>query len=495
MILEKPDKSGPNLDSVSVLDEHGSRKYVYPADVKGRWSRVKPWVYTVLIAIYAALPFVHIGGHPAVHIDLPNRHFYLFGATYNSQDFYLAFFVVAGIGFSLIVIAALWGRLWCGWACPQTVFLDGVFRRIERWIEGPAAKRRRLADGPLTLEKLWKGTLKHAIYLALSVTIAHVFLAYFTSVETLAAMIEDGPSGHMGTFMWAAIFTAIIYGNFWWFREQLCIVICPYGRLQSVLQDRDTINVQYDHVRGEPRGKVRAKEEDPSVGDCIDCGRCIAVCPTQIDIRSGPQLECIGCAYCIDACDDMMAKVGRPPGLIRYDSLAGVEEGQRRSYKRPRVIAYAVVGIILFTVAGIVMSKNDTFETNMIRVQGAPYQLTETTIENTFRIHVVNKRNGLTTFTVKPSAEFADDIFIPQSEVELKTFEGREIPVVVKLPLDRYKHGMKVHIIVTDTTSGESEDVGVEVLGPRRPVRKHKKPAHDGDEHGGEHERHGEETR
>lgn len=484
MILDKPDKSVPNLDSVSVLDERGSRQYVYPADAKGRWSRLKPWVYTILVAVYVALPFVHIGGHPAVHIDLPDRRFYLFGATYNSQDFYLAFFVVTGIGFALIVVAALWGRLWCGWACPQTVFLDGVFRRIERWIEGPASKRRRLADGPLTGEKFMKGALKHVIYLTLSVVIAHVFLAYFTSVDTLGAMIEDGPAGHMGTFMWAAIFTAIIYGNFWWFREQLCIVICPYGRLQSVLQDRDTINVQYDHVRGEPRGKVKAKEADPTVGDCVDCGRCIAVCPTQIDIRSGPQLECIGCAYCIDACDDIMAKVGRPAGLIRYDSLAAIEDGKRRSYKRPRVIAYAIAGLILVVVSTIVMSRNDTFEVNVLRIQGAPYTLTDTTLENTFRVHVVNKRNGHTLFKLAPGEGFADVLFLPQTDVELDTFQGRELPVFAKVPLERYKHGMEVHLTVTDTSTGEVSDIAVAVLGPRRPVRKEK--AHEDDEHHGD---------
>lgn len=483
MILDKPDKTVPNLDSMSVLDERGSRRYVYPADAKGRWSRLKPWVYTIFVAVYLALPFVHIGGHPAVHIDIPDRRFFLFGATYNSQDFYLAFFVLTGIGFTLIAVAALWGRVWCGWACPQTVFLDGVFRRIERWIEGPASRRMRLADGPLTAEKLLKGGLKHAIYLALSVVIAHVFLAYFTSIDQLGAMIEEGPSAHMGTFMWAAMFTAIIYGNFWWFREQLCIVICPYGRLQSVLQDRDTINVQYDYVRGEPRGKVRAKEADPTVGDCVDCGRCIAVCPTRIDIRSGPQLECIGCAYCIDACDDIMTKVGRPTGLIRYDSLAAIEDGQRRTYKRPRVIGYAIVGLILVVVAAVVMSRNNTFEVNVLRVQGAPYALTDATLENAFRVHVVNKRSGRTLFKIAPAEGSADLLFVAQTDVELDTFEGREVPVFAKVPLERYKHGMEVHLTVTDTSSGESRDVEVAILGPRRPVRKAKDDDHRDDEH------------
>ena len=470
MQFEKADKSGPNLDSLSVLDERGSRKYVYPADAKGRWSRLKPKIYAILIAIYVTLPFVPVGGHPAVHIDFINRHFYLFGATYNAQDFYLMFFVLLGIGFALIVIAGMWGRLFCGWACPQTVFLDGVFRRIERWIEGPAAKRRRLADGPWTREKILKRLLKHGIYFVIATTIAHVFLAYFISVDRLTAMISHGPAEHPSTFGWVVGITVVVYGNFWWFREQLCIVICPYGRLQSVLQDKDTINIQYDHRRGEPRGKAKAKDKSEAVGDCIDCNRCVVVCPTGIDIRNGHQLECIGCAYCVDACDEVMDKVGRPKGLIRYDSQAGIE-GEKRRFWRPRVYFYAVIGVVILVAATIVMSRNDTFEVNFIRVQGAPFTLSDATIENSFRLHVVNKRAAQATFKVEPVAADRDLIFLPQSEISLDTFQGHELPVFVKIPLDRYKHGMHVHLVVTDSASGESEEVPVEVLGPRRPVR------------------------
>jgi len=456
--------AAPNLDSVSVLDERGSRRYVYPADARGRWSRLKPWVYSLLIGVYVALPFVHVGGRPAVLIDIPGRRFFLFGATFNAQDFYLMFFVLTGIGFALIVVAALWGRVWCGWGCPQTVFLDGVFRRVERWIEGPAATRRRLADGPWTGEKIARKTLKHVIYLALSVAIAHVFLAYFASADGLAAMISEGPAEHMGTFIWAVAITAVVYGNFWWFREQLCIVICPYGRLQSALQDQDTVNVQYDFRRGEPRGKLKT----PGAADCVDCGRCIAVCPTRIDIRDGPQLECIGCAYCIDACDEIMDKVGRPRGLIRYDSLRGVEEGRRRFW-RPRVAFYAGMGLLGLLVAALAMSRSAPFEANLLRLEGAPFAIHEEVLENRVRVHVVNKRAEITTFTIAAEEPWAEHVLLPQREVTLATFQGHDLPVIFRVPRERYVPKMSIALEVTDSASGESATVKVPILGPRRP--------------------------
>ncbi len=472
----EPKKDGkPNLDTVSVLDEKGSRKYVYPADARGKWSRIKPFVYAVLIAVYVSLPFIEVGGNPAVWIDLPKRHFYLFGATFNAQDFYMMFFVLTGIGFTLIVAAAVFGRVWCGWACPQTVFLDGVFRRIERWIEGPAEKRRRLANGPWTSEKIAKRILKHAIYLILAIVIAHTFLAYFSSAEGLGAMITEGPGAHPVTFGWAVALSAIIYGNFWWFREQLCIVICPYGRLQSVLQDADTINVTYDARRGEPRGKLKAKEADPTLGDCIDCGRCIAVCPTGIDIRNGHQLECIGCSYCIDACDEIMTKVGRPTGLIRYDSERAVTEGRRRFW-RPRIFFYAFMGLAGLTVATIVISSNDVFEAEVLRGGGTTFTLLDDAVVNNLRIHVVNKHNAPTTFTLTVPEEGRRFITLPQPSVTLERFEDHDMPVLVKIPFEDYRRDMPLPLRIDDSHSGTHRMLELKILGPTRPM-KPKNPA------------------
>ncbi|MFO0750998.1 MAG: cytochrome c oxidase accessory protein CcoG [Myxococcota bacterium] len=458
----------PDLDSLSVLDQQGHRRYVYPADVKGRWSRLKPWVYALLIGIYVSLPFITIGGQPAVWIDIPRRHFYLFGSTFNAQDFYLAFFFFTGIGFTLIVVAGLFGRAWCGWACPQTVFLDGVFRRIERLIEGPANERAKLAAGPMTTEKFVKKLSKHLIYFILAAAIAHVFLAYFASTDQLGKMIVEGPGEHPGTFAWAASLTAIMYGNFWWFREQLCIVICPYGRLQSALQDRDTINVVYDTTRGEPRGKAKEKELK-GLGDCVDCMRCVAVCPTRIDIRNGHQLECIGCAYCIDACDDVMVKLGRPKGLIRYDSQRMVEDGVRRFW-RPRVFFYMFMGLLGLAVATFVISKNDAFEAELFRTSGTPFKVTPEGVENDLRVHVVNKHNGPADFRIEPDAASAPYVLLPQREVHLDTFADHDLPIVARIPAKEWKRGIVLHLEVIDSLEAEHKVLNIEVLGPNRMV-------------------------
>jgi len=479
----------PNLDTLSVLDDHGSRRYVYPADARGKFSRLKPFVYTLLIGIYLALPFLEIAGRPAVLIDISQRRFFFFGLTLNAQDFWLAFFVLTGIGFTLIVLAALFGRVWCGWACPQTVFLDGLFRRLERLIEGNAETRRRLANGPMTVEKLVKKGTKHTLYLGLSFVIAHVFLAYFVGSAQLGHMITDGPGDHMSTFIPALIMMAIIYGNFWWFREQLCIIICPYGRLQSVLQDKDTINVIYDNVRGEPRGKFKkgqdneggnaspggkvdfpilnARINESAKGDCIDCGRCIAVCPTGIDIRNGNQLECIGCAYCIDACDEVMVKVDRPKGLIRYDSLRGVEEKTRRFW-RPRVFFYAFMGTVGFVVAALLMLGNDAFEANLLRAKATPFVIDADSIQNSASLHIINKSPEAATFTIKAEAGSERFLATPSASVEIDPFEGRDLPLVIKVPRSDYQAGMVLHVIVSTSFTDEVKRVPVQVLGPRR---------------------------
>jgi len=465
-----------------MLDDQGSRRYVYPADVRGQWSRLKPFVEVALIAIYVSLPLIQIGGHPAIWIDLPERHFYLFGATFNAQDFYLAFFAVSGIGFFLIVLAGLFGRIWCGWACPQTVFLGGVFRRVERWIEGPAERRRKLASAPMSPGKFWLKLTKHVIYFVLSAAIAHVFLAYFASAAQLGKMITEGPGEHPGTFAWAVVMTAVSYGNFWWFREQLCIVVCPYGRLQSVLQDKDTINVIYDHKRGEPRGKAKAKDaglpataargDTTARGDCVDCGRCIAVCPTRIDIRQGLQLECIGCGLCADACDEVMVKLARAPGLIRHDSLRMVEEGRRRFW-RPRVFFYIFMGLVGLTVATVLIARNDDFEAEVLRASGTPFTITATGVDNQVRVHVVNKAGETAVFHLHPNANAVDYVTLPQPFIMLAPFADHDLPVVVHIPTAEWKKGITLDLEVTSTASPEVKHITIDVLGPNRLAHSH----------------------
>ena len=290
----RTDRRRPDLDSVYTINPDGSRNFMHPADVHGKWQVVKNIVYTVLLVVYLIMPWIKIGGYPAVHFDVPGRTAHLFGTTFTNQDFHLMFFLLLGFGLSMFLITSLWGRVWCGFACPQTVFLEGVFRRIERWIEGPRIQRVRRNLGPLTGAKLWRKLLKHAVFLGLSYAFAHAFIAYFLPARELLEVIGSHPREHMGAFIWGIAWTAVLYFDYSWFREQTCLIICPYGRLQSTLIDYDTIVIGYDGQRGEPRHKGVDKG-----GDCIDCRRCIDVCPTGIDIRNGMQLECIACSNCI----------------------------------------------------------------------------------------------------------------------------------------------------------------------------------------------------
>ena len=438
-------KSLPVLkDQTSALRADGGRNFVIPADVSGRFNRLRRVVFVALIAIYAALPWIHVGGHPAVFIDIQHRAFYLFGATFNAQDFWLAFFVVSGIGFSLIVVAALFGRIWCGYACPQTVFLDGVFRRIERLIEGPRGVRLKRDQAGVTWARIWRKLLKHATFLLLAFVVAHIFLSYFVSLPALFDMVRASPSEHPEAFGWAFATTAVMYVNFSWFREQLCIVICPYGRLQSVLSDTDTLVIGYDSKRGEPRGK--AKAEKPH-GDCVDCGRCVVVCPTGIDIRNGLQLDCIGCAACVDACDEVMDRLKRPRGLVRYDSHNGLM-GQVKRFLRPRAYLYMLLGAVGLVVASFSMSRHVSFEANLLRLPGAPYVLEDDEVRNALELHLVNKRGEPTTFKLTPAPGQALRYVISQPSVKLEALASQRIPVFVFGPNDHVTRG--VRLIVDD---------------------------------------------
>jgi cytochrome c oxidase accessory protein FixG len=419
----------------------GRRAAIPPADVDGRWTRRRHRVFWLLIAIYVALPWIPIGGHPAVFLDLERRHFYLFGLAFNAQDTWLLLFLLAGAGFALLVATAVLGRVWCGWACPQTVFLDGVYRRIERWIEGPGLVRIRLRRARWDAGKLRKAIVKQLAFAAVSLVVAHVFLSYFVSLPRLWAMVLAGPAAHPHAFGWALGVTLAVHGNYAWFREQLCVVVCPYGRLQSVLIDADSLIVGYDERRGEPRGK-RAQ---PGAADCVDCRRCVAVCPTGIDIRNGLQLDCIACAQCVDACDDIMGKLGRPAGLIRYDSLNGLR-GARRRLMRPRLVAYGVAGLVLVAAAALGARSHEPFEANLLRQRGAPYTLDAAAVQNAFELHLVNKRHARVVFELEPQPLAGAELVLAVHRVELGPLEHRTVPFFVRLERAAWRPGQRAAI-------------------------------------------------
>lgn len=448
-------------EPASSLRADGSRNYVHPADVHGRFTTIRNVVFVVLIAIYVILPFVKVGGHPAVFLDIANRQFFLFGGVFNAQDFWLVFFLLSGVGLALLIVTAVKGRLWCGYACPHTVFLEGVFRRVERWIEGPRATRIRRNAGAMSFDKLWRKALKHAIYVVLALLLSHVFVSYFVSLPSLLDMVQRNPAEHPTAFAWVIVMSAILYFNFSWFREQLCLIICPYGRLQSTMTDRDTIVIGYDTNRGEPRGKAT----DPDTGDCIDCKRCVVVCPTGIDIRNGLQMECVGCAACVDACDEIMDKVGTPRGLVRYDSLNGLE-GRPKHRARPRLYFYGGIAALWAVGTVFAFAQSSKFEANVLRHEGAPFSVVDGQVRNSLRVHLVNKTGETETFSIQalPPEDDAPTIetVIPRAEVTLDSLGSTYIPILAMLPLEDMRPGLRVRLRIS--IEGSSDDKSSRVV-------------------------------
>jgi cytochrome c oxidase accessory protein FixG len=440
--MPRPD--GPTLDKLAILDEQGHRKTVHPADVFGpRLSRRRVVAY-FLMGLFLTLPWVRMGGEPVIKLDIPRRSFHLFGHVFNGQDGFLLFFVLTGIGFTLISVSAMFGRLWCGWACPQTVWLEGLYRRIERAIDGPANERRALEDAPWSAKKVGKRTAKWGLWLAVSLFLGHTFVAYFVGAYELVGYLTEGPAEHMGAFVGAMGLTAAMMFDMAWFREQTCIVLCPYGRLQSVLTDEDTLVIGYDTNRGEPRGKA----SDPNNGACVDCRRCVQVCPTGIDIRNGLQLDCIGCGQCADACDTVMVKIGRKKGLVRTDSLRGLRDEKRR-FLRPRLVGYAVAGVVGVVVSTTALYTRVPVEANVLRLPGAPYALDATgAVTNPMMLHLVNKTGDRLPVHVRVDGPSALTSTLPPV-VELEPEEQRSLPVVLRAPAGAIAPGTEITIEVT----------------------------------------------
>lgn len=445
------------------IREDGTRNWVYPADVHGRFLRARRIVFAVLVAIWATLPFLEMRGHPVMMLDVMQRRFFILGATFGAQDAWLLLFVLSAIGLALVVATALWGRVWCGWACPQTVFLEGFFRPIERVIEGNREARMRLDKAPWTGRKVAKKVLKHALFVLTAALVAHIFVGYFVTPWKLWAMIGEGPARHPEAFGWAAALTAIFYGNFARFREQTCVGVCPYGRLQSVLVDQDTVVVGYDALRGEPRGKVslRAEGSEKATGDCVDCKRCVVVCPTGIDIRNGLQPDCISCTQCIDACDDIMIKLERPIGLIRNDSTRVLQGGGPR-VARMRLYLYAAVAVLWVIAAVFAFRGHTSFEAGIARVGATPFVLEGNTVKNAFTVHLVNKRGDATTLTVSARGDGVT-FTIPIARVELAGFGASTVPVVASMPRGKLSLPIVIEVRALD---GDHRSVNAVVLGP-----------------------------
>ncbi len=385
----------PSLESVATINEDGSRRFIHPTEVRGRFARWRAFFAVALTATYVALPWIRINDNPALFLDVAHRQFHYFGLTFLGQDVWIAFFVLSGLGFCLFYVTALLGRVWCGWACPQTVFLD-IARRIDRLCEGDAATRRKLHRTPSSFGKTVRRFAKHALYALFALLLAHVLLSYFISLPRLYAMMQHAPGENWGSFAFVFLVAGALWFDLAWFREQFCIVLCPYGRLQSALIDSDSLVVGYDTHRGEPRGK----KGTAGAGDCVDCLRCVQVCPTGIDIRQGLQMECIGCTACIDACDSVMTKLQRPTGLIRYDSRHGFE-GKPTRWLRPRILLYTGLALLGAAALTAATSTLKSAAVGLTRVTGIPYIVEGGVVRNQFLVRLLNKRNAPVTFQIE----------------------------------------------------------------------------------------------
>ncbi|MCO5724963.1 cytochrome c oxidase accessory protein CcoG [Robiginitalea marina] len=413
-------------DSIGTISEEGKRAWVYPKKPGGRFYTYRKWVSYALLAFLLAAPFIKVGGNQFLMFNVLERRFNIFGFPFWPQDFHLFVIsmIIGVIGIALFTVA--FGRIFCGWMCPQTIFMEMVFRRIEFWIDGDRGAQMRLARQPWNAEKIRKRVLKWSVFFVISFAIANVFLAYLIGSDRLFQYVTEGPAAHLSTLVALLIFTGVFYFVFAWFREQVCIIACPYGRMQGVLLDDKSIVVAYDYKRGEGeqgRKKFRKGEDRAALGygDCIDCLQCVHVCPTGIDIRNGTQLECVNCTACIDECDTIMEKVGLPKGLIRYASEAEIAEKSKFRFT-PRMKGYAAVLFILTGVlVGMLFLRNEV-EATILRLPGQLYERKDNNvISNVYTFKLINK----TTRTI-PDIHFK--LLSHPGEITFVRGDGFEVP-------------------------------------------------------------------
>jgi cytochrome c oxidase accessory protein FixG len=387
-------------DRIATVDAKGKRKWVYPQKPKGRFYRYRTWMSWFFFVLFFSLPFIQINDRPLFLFDVTKARFILFGKIFWPHDFFIFGITMITFIVFIVLFTAAFGRLFCGWVCPQTIFLEMLFRKIEYFIEGDAPAQKLLKKEPWTFDKTRKKLTKHIIFYLLSFVIANFFLSYIIGMKELWKIISEPPSQHMAGLFSIAIFSGVFYSVYAFFREQACTVVCPYGRLQGVLLDRNSMIVAYDYKRGEPRGKF-SKKNTAELGDCLDCFQCVKVCPTGIDIRNGTQLECVGCTACIDACDHMMEKTGRAKGLVRYASENGIQNNQHLRYTG-RMKFYTVILILLCSLLGFLIYSRKDIDATVIRTPGILYQERGTdSISNLFSLKVVNKTSDTIPLTLK----------------------------------------------------------------------------------------------
>lgn len=449
MSSPSPELLRPNEHVLSTLEGDGSRRWLRPRLARGRLWRWRRVVAYGLLVLYSGLPWLRVDGEPAVLIDIPGRQLTLFGGTFLATDTALLALALLLIFLGVFFLTALFGRVWCGWACPQTVYLEFVYRPIERLFTGRSGK----GGAPRKHLPAWRKIGMYATFLLISAHLAQTFVAYFVGAHELREWIWGSPFEHPTPFVVVLLVTAAMMVDFCYWREQLCIIGCPYGRLQSVLLDRDSLIVAYDEDRGEPRAPLRKSQNKDRASDgalrgrgsCVDCSMCVQVCPTGIDIREGLQMECIHCTQCVDACDEIMERTNQPKGLIRYSSQAALE-GEGKRFLRPRVLAYGGLIIGLGALLLTMVATKPAADVTVLRGLGRPFvALASGEVENTMRIKVTNRTDSRRRYSFEVSspseARFAGK---GARELVLETGESATEPLHVLVPGSLFTRGTKV---------------------------------------------------
>jgi cytochrome c oxidase accessory protein FixG len=422
-------------DHLGIITDDGKRKNIYAKKPKGRFYNARTIFSIFLLAFLFGMPLIKVDGHPFMMLNIIERKFILFGMAFGTHDFFILALGFITIVVSIILFTAVFGRVFCGWACPQTVFLEMVFRKIEFWIEGDYIRQKSFNAAPWSIGKIFKKLFKWAIFFALSVLIANTFLAWIVGIDELKHIITDPVSKHMGGFIAMLLFSGAFYFVFAYFREYACIYVCPYGRLQGVLLDKNSTVIAYDYVRGEPRGKIHKGEERKS-GDCIDCKECMAVCPTGIDIRNGTQLECVNCTACIDACDNIMDKISKPRGLIRFASENNIKESTKFKITG-RVIAYSAVLIILLSVLTYLVSTRKPIDVTILRAPGMIFQeQPDNKISNLYTMKLTNKTFNDVPVTMKLE-NFDGELKVIGNDIHVGSNDVSETKFLVLLPKEK----------------------------------------------------------
>ncbi|MFQ5653098.1 MAG: cytochrome c oxidase accessory protein CcoG [Planctomycetota bacterium] len=465
MTLEAPT---PHESVLSTLNRDGSRRWIRPKPSRGLFHRRRRAVAWLLILIFTAIPYIPMGGKPLILLDIAHREFTLFGTTFLATDTVILMLFLVGLLVGVFLLTAIFGRVWCGWGCPQSVYMEFLYRPLERFIEGGRSRQLELdRTGPDG-----RRILKHFVFLLVSMFLAHVFLAYFVGVAELFRWIRLSPVEHPTAFLVMAVTTALMFFDFAYFREQTCVVACPYGRLQSVLLDRQSLIVGYDRRRGEPRGRLRRRRppatsaEEPLRGDCIDCRLCVVTCPTGIDIREGLQMECIACTQCIDACDRVMERIGRPRGLIRYTSQDELE-GRGRSFLRPRVIAYpAVMLTVVILLCSLLLGLEST-EVTVLRDPGSAFSmLPEGAVSNRIRIKIVNRDRLEHSYHLSVTDLDSARIIIADNPVQVPAGESFTAAFFVVAPREVFDKGRREISIRVADDAGFVREARCILLGP-----------------------------